>query len=39
MSKRDDDDWEFFDPLKFAFGCCKVLFNIVKYFLELLIKR
>jgi len=39
MSRRDDDDWELFDPLKFTFGCFKVFFNIVKYFFEWLIKR
>ena len=38
MSKRDDD-WELFDPLKFTFGCFKVFFGIIKWIVELLIKR
>ena len=39
MSKRDDDGYDLIDPFKFMIGCFKVLFSIVKYFVELLIKR
>jgi hypothetical protein len=29
MAKRDDDDWELFDPFKFPLGCFKFLIKML----------